>query len=404
MQTLLKKGWLKMDFQKCRVFLPAMVLSAVIILSVHIEKSGAAEWIITPEMSVTGTYDDNLLFEDVSDYELRASPGLRANMTGERTRLEVAGKVDVLSYLDYSEFDRVNQDYTLQSEYDLNPRTTLKMGGRLRFDYTFETELEEAGIVSEKSRRSYYTFLPGISVALDERNSLALDLFYASTDNRRDERADSWSTGGDLVWSRMFLDEQTFFLAGAGVEHVDFESRRVEGTHDIYRGIVGVSRDMGERYNVLLRGGPTWTHSRFDRNDERRRDDDLGFFIDSRLLWQITERTSTDVGIDHGQYQSIYAENITRNRIRAGLRHRFTEKWSGNATGSFINSRTTGLVSREKRNTWQTGLSATYNLRPDMFFDLGYRYRHTRDRVDSTSKDGNRFFLQFTIRFPKQLN
>ncbi|WP_045216504.1 outer membrane beta-barrel protein [Desulfonatronovibrio magnus] len=363
----------------------------------------AGDWTITPEISLTETYDDNLMFKDISDFEHRITPALRAQMKSERSRLDIGARADVIRLYEYDEFNRDNQNYFIGGEYDLTERLTLKMGGRFRVDYAFDTELEESGIVADKSRRTQFHVLPGVTCLIDEKNRINMDLWYTQRDNKAEDKADFWTTGGNVFWSRMLRDERTSILAGIGVEHVDFDYKASQGQHTVYSLSTGFNWDLNQRISMSIKAGPSWTVSRFERQGERKSKDEPGFMLDSGLNWKIMEKTALVVGYNHGQYQSIYAENNIRDRFHAGLSHRLTERLSMSLDGTYIHTRTQGLVRREKVHSWQAGLSASYNIRENVLFTMGYRYRENRDRILKTREDGNRVYVQLTFRFPKTI-
>lgn len=385
----------------------ALILSRIVCILILTVFAGtlclASEWTITPELSVTETYDDNLMFKDVSDFEHRIVPSVRAEMRSERSRLNMSARVDVLRFHEYNDYNRENQNYFAGGEFDVSERLTLKMGGRFRLDYTFESELEESGIITDKSRRTQYYLLPGIRYNLDERSRLDLDFSYTQRDNKDRNRADYWSAGGNIVWSKILLDQKTTILGGAGVEQVDFDSRGRDGEHLIYSVFVGMDRSLSERLLVEFRGGPTWTMSRFDNAGGDEKQTDFGFSLDARMIWEMTERAMLSLGYNHGQHQSIYAENITRDRVQAGLEYYLAEMWRLNLDGSYIHSKTDGLVRKEEGETWQVGISTSYVPRPWINFTLGYRYRDNYDKVDKSRKDGNRYYIQVALSIPKKM-
>lgn len=363
----------------------------------------AGEWTITPELSITETYDDNLMFKEISDFEHRIVPSVKADMKSDRSRFNLAARVDVLRFHEYTDYNRENQNYYAGGELDVSERLTLKMGGRFKVDYTFESELEEYGIIADKGRRTQYYILPGVRYNLDERSRLDFNFSYTQRDNKNKDRADFWSAGGNIVWSKILLDQKTTILGGAGLEQVDFDSRGKQGEHVIYSVFGGMDRSLSERLKVELRAGPTWTRSRFDNAGNQEKQTDFGLSLDARVIWEITERLMLSSGYNHGQYQSVYAENIARDRIQAGLEYYLAEMWRLNLDGSYIHSKTEGLVREEKGETWQVGISTSYVPRPWVNFTLGYRHRDNYDKIDKNRKDGNRYYLQVVLRFPKKM-
>lgn len=360
----------------------------------------AADWMLIPELNVDETYDDNLFFKDISDFEHKISPAMQVQRTTERSRLSLSGNIDVLRYQDYSEYNRTNQKYKLRSSYAFSPRVNVKMNGDFRRDYTFEYEFEESGIVSEQNRRYVATAQPGMSIALTERDSLGIDFSYTRADNKSGSAADYWTVGSEMLWSRSLMDEKTHVLAGLSINKTEFELQPGDGSQTVYASVIGFSRDLGPRLNMVVKAGPTWTDSDFEQATGKDSGNDLGARLDTSLFWQFTELTDIRLSIDHGQYQSIYAENITRSRVRVNIGHNFTQRLRGEFGSSYINSQTEGYVNDEEKDAWQLAVFAGYSLRPNMSVNLGYRYRRIDEELEDKTRDGNRLFVQLTVQFP----
>lgn len=362
----------------------------------------AADWTVVPELKANETYDDNLFFKNISDFEHALSPSLEVTRDTERSHIALSGNLDILRYQDYSDYNRENQRYKLRSSYDISNRLKLRLNGRLQRDYTFEYEFEESGIIAEQNKRYVYAVKPGLNYAINETNNMYIDFSYKEADNQSGYAVDYISNGGSIFWSKLLLDQKTSLLAGMSIEQTDFDLQSGDGQQTVYGSALGISRDMGPTFNILFKIGPTWTESEFDKTTGREDGDDIGLSVNAHLFWQAAKQTDISWKFDHGQYQSIYAENITRSRVRANIGHDFTLKWRGEAGGSYYNTQTEGYVSDEEKDTWQIGILSSYSLRPNMSVSLGYRYRRI-DEKENDTRDGNRVFIQFIVNFPKKM-
>lgn len=363
----------------------------------------AADWTVVPELKANESYDDNLFFKNISDFEHKIAPSLEVIRNTERSHLALSGNLDILRYQDYSDYDRENQRYKLRSSYDMSSRLQLRLNGRFRRDYTFEYEFEESGIIADQNKRYVYAAQPGLSFAINEVNNIYIDFSHKKADNQGGNAVDYTSNGGNLSWSKSLLDDKTSLIAGISIEKTDFDLQSGDGEQTVYGSAFGVSRDMGPTFNVLFKIGPTWTESEFDKTTGRKDGNDLGLSVNAHLFWQAAEYTDISWKFDHGQYQSIYAENITRSRVRASIGHNFSQRWRGEAGGSYYNTQTEGYTSDQEKDTWQIGVLSSYSLRPNMSVSLGYRYRSI-DEKENDFRDGNRVFVQFIVNFPKKMS
>ena len=142
----------------------------------------AEEHMIFPDLRVRTTYDDNVFFDEVSDFELLASPTLTYRVLHETGLFQLSAGADAYRYLEETQYDRVNQKYNLVLDHELTPTLAAGLQARFVVDHTFQTELEEFGLVTDKNRRYLYSASPHFTWDLNPRHTLKMDLRWNRVD------------------------------------------------------------------------------------------------------------------------------------------------------------------------------------------------------------------------------
>ena len=141
----------------------------------------AADWRLVPKIGVSAGYDDNILYtkeEKVDSTIINVEPGLEIDFKSLLSSIRLTADFDILSYLDESDLDRVNQYYRLNGNHRLGQRWDIRAGFRFYDDTTLNTYLEETGRVVERIDREYVYATGGISYDMSSISSLDADYSY----------------------------------------------------------------------------------------------------------------------------------------------------------------------------------------------------------------------------------
>ena len=142
---------------------------------------GAAEYVITPSVKLRETYDDNVYFRDVDDFEHLISPALKVDARTETAEWQATCAWDISEYQEHDELDSVDQAYRLSGTVSPGTLLQLNISGKYVRDYTFVSTLEESGLVAERSGRNSATVRPGATFILDPRNTLQFSYEFNKT-------------------------------------------------------------------------------------------------------------------------------------------------------------------------------------------------------------------------------
>ncbi|MBN1841127.1 MAG: outer membrane beta-barrel protein [Deltaproteobacteria bacterium] len=364
--------------------------------------AGAAQYVVTPSVELQETYDDNVFLKEIDDFEHLISPGLVFDVRTERTELKAGGAWDISDYQRHSELDSVDQTYEFSASVNPSELWRLDFSGQYKDDYTFISALEESGIIADRSRRKRATLEPGVAIVLDPRNTLEFSYDFVKTQYDLERYPDYRVHGPNLTWIHGLMNERTSIICSAGATLVDFEetSGDLNVRQRTYRGLAGIDHRFSETLQLRLLAGASYTESKFPRAGLSVEEKDTGLIVDGALEWRL-ERLSLSGNVNRDITPSIYGENVTRDRVRAGLRYRFTEKLRSGLSVSYYHTETDGLVDREKRLTYSVRPSMIYRFTEDVDLRLGYAYTWTENEITDYSQERNRFFLELAVAWPK---
>ena len=316
----------------CPVFwtLFCLGLACVIVLPVR-----AAEYVVTPSLTLRETYDDYVYFQDIDDFEHLISPAFEVNAGTETAQWQAACAWNISKYQRHDELDSVDQTYRLSASAAPSPLLQLNISGGYTYDYTFTSTLEESGLVAERSRRSSATVRPGATIVLTPRNTLEFSYDFNKTHYDLERYSDYVVHGLNLSWFHDLRNERTRIICAISGNGVNFEQDVGDVKQRTYRAMAGLDHRWTETLKVTLTAGAHYTESKFPKTElvfvppaslttttRTVEEDNTGFICEGGLNWRfepvtLSARVSRDIA------PSIYGEVMTRDRISAGLGYRY---------------------------------------------------------------------------------
>ena len=363
----------------------------------------AAEYTVTPSVSLRETYDDNIFFRDVDDFEHLISSGLGFGIRTETSEIQASGTWDISEYQRHNELDTVDQTYGLSAGLTPGPLWRFDFMGEFRDDYTFVSALEESGVLAESSRRKRVQLQPSATMVVDSRNRVELSYDFTKVQYRLESYPDYRVQGASLVWQHDLINERTTVLCSLGGNYVDFEASGGDVKQQTYRVLAGIDHKFTETLQLTFMVGPRFTESEFPRGGATVDDDKTGAIVDATLDWRL-ERLHFSANANRDITQSIYGENMTRDRLRLGLMYQFTEKFRSNLSTAYYESETDGFIDDEKRQTCSVRPSVAYRLTKDLDLRVGYAYTWTENKLTDDSEEQNRVFAELSLRWPIIIN
>ena len=361
-----------------------------------------AEYTLTPGLKLQEAYNDKVLFEDIHDLETRISPSLGLLAKTERGSAKLTSNWDILRYRDNNDLDRVNQKHGLGLSYGLTPLVSLSLSAGVGIDYSFESELEESGIVAEKQKRNKYSLGPGISFSVNEFNSLRFSLSLSKTDNEKEDSTDNTGGGANLGWTHVW-DEKTSLTASGGVRQTWYDYEDGDGHQRVYSVSGNMNRRFSEIFSMSLGGGGSKSYSHYDRRAGTTEGQTKQFNLNAGARWAL-EKTAFSCNVSRGLTQSIYDEDVTRDRLSGNVSYKFTERISSSLSSSYTRSKTEGIVQERKSETYFYSPSLQFKTGENSNLKFSYTYTESEDKIKDTSKHSNKYMIQYSISFPQNIN
>ena len=360
----------------------------------------AGQTVVVPGITVRSTYDDNLFFDNVSDFEVRVSPSLALEYNTDTTRAALKGIADVYRYASEDRYDRVNQQYNLQVSRQATERIGVSADVGFSRDYTFDDVLEETGFVTDRSLRDTYSFRPGISYALTERTVARLFYDYSEQDYDSPQFTDSVLHGAQLLLTHSLEEEVSTVFASLQVQQVTYDQPVSDTAQLVYQASIGLERRFSPVFALTVAPGVAWTNSEFILGGENQENTTTSFTLNAEGAWTY-DRTQFKLNVSRLIDQSIYGENITVDRVGGTLTYGLTERLTAAFTSAYTHSTTEELLQDRTVHTFSLNPRLSYGLTEDARLTLGYEFRDVNEDGSENDHTRNQVYGELSFNFPR---
>jgi len=356
-----------------------------------------AEHDATASVALRGTYTDNAQFTGDDDYVLEISPSVALSAVTEVTQMQVAADLDIREYKNNTDLSSVDQYYQILGGVDLEERVEIDIVGTHLRDHTFQSEVEETGIVLKQTSRNRTTISPIGTFWLAPRDRMQLTYHYGDTNFSSDDRRDYTNHDLRLGWLHDLQNERTTlgFLVGANRTEYgdDIDNPNQDLTYDGVGAGVMLDHMFSETFIMNLKAGARYTESKTTGGGDNDTTSDTNFVGEASVRW-IFERSSLSALVNQQVVPSSAGENVARTRANLGLGYRFTEKFGSKLNGYY--RRSDPLTGEEQTvQTFGGRVGLTYRFTENLGLSLAYSYTKTDQESDSVVDDEtNRVFLQ----------
>jgi hypothetical protein len=204
----------------------ALVLMFIFIMPIF---SKAQDITVTPQLYVTGEYNDNILFsrtDKEDDFIFNIAPAIGLNYASELWDIDTLAMVQFRRHLSEDDLDREDYFLNLRGRYQMTER--LQFQGRLNYrqDFTTETrtidfaeplleeipidesDIVERGIERFFSERKRYNAFASLSYQLTEVSNLTLGYRYLKMDYDSDQNVDYDVNDVNLTYMRRLAGQK----------------------------------------------------------------------------------------------------------------------------------------------------------------------------------------------------
>jgi hypothetical protein len=390
-------------------------------LLLHGSPPRAADWTVTPSLSITGEYNDNLLFSrnnTLHDFITRVSPRFEGRRDAETSRMSFDVALDGEKYALNPDLDTIDGRARVSWLRQWTPRLQTSLNGLLARDQTLNTELEEIGVVSPREERNRVGGDAGAAYALTERWSLGGSLL-ARYDQYPDGRSPDLAViQGTINPARQVTERDTAGLVLAA-SRADYENNTLDRTvsagiswerklsetdrFSIQAGYRYTSLDQDVPFLRLVRNPDGTARLGIGLRSEHFTDD--GFTFSARLEreWTPRLRTSLAAGRDHTNTSS--ATSVDRNYVRTTTLFRLTERTTLRAELGYDYTTELGAV-EENEHYFRGAPSVSWQVTPHWTLTAGGSYEYSREDnknrpADLQSRDRFRTWISLSTSWPR---
>ncbi len=367
----------------------------------------AADWMVVPKVGVTGGYDDNILFQKENKIDssfIKVKPGARLKYKTLLSDLTMNADWNILSYLDESDFDRVDHDYWADGDYQFTQRWDANVELRYRKDSTLNSYLEDTGRVIERLDRDYYYALGGLSYNITRTSWIGAEYSYEKSQYEDDEYPDYDRHRVKLRYDHRLKSEVDTVSIGPSYY---YRTNDLNDT-DYYSLDVGWDREWSNITNSFASIGVRYADIRYVDDDDEDRSEwgvrarvelnhkGLATFTNFEYYHDVdTTADGTDVNVDN--FYLRYGFNITE-RLGLGIKGRLVFSYN-------LFTSEDGDDEVDDSRYYDVEPFMEYQILERLSMSLSYKYQNSsEDPIDSENVRGrNQVWLQFYYELPMKL-
>ncbi len=376
---------------------------------------------LIPSLSFKEEYNDNLFFTETDkerDLITTISPGLELINRTEKLDLNLSGRIHKLIYGKNDPLGKVEQNYRGRLRYFLHPKLNLFAEAGFLRDYRTDRDIEITGLVMKAIRRDRQNYGAGAEYIFSEKTKGNFFYSFERSDYQRDpEFVDTNYHEASIGFIHDFSQRLPSTMGRINFGYGRYEYG--EAAIDYYYATIGMSRQISEKWSVLVDGGGSYTHSEFEVLRAiglpplivrvKKKEDGGGWVGQASLSYRGEktprgEKTAGDLTFSHRMMPATGTIGATqRTTLLLDLSHRFTyELLARLSAGYYINK-----SERERfgagvldERTFRVHPRIRYEFTKDMAMEGSYSFTLLRNRDAGTTVKRNLFMLTFTIQYP----
>jgi len=386
------------------------------------EEAKGDEFKLIPSLSIKEEYNDNLFFTEKDkkdDFITTITPGIELIDRTERLDLNLSARLGGLIYAKNEDLNFLNQIYSGRLRYLLHQKLKFSADGGFTKDFSPDRDIEVTGLVTKAIRRYKYNFGSGLEYTLTEKTKTEFSYSFERYDYERDpEFVDTISHGVNfgLIHDLSQQISNTLGRANLGYYRYKFQDTDI----DYYYGTIGMSRAISEKWNILIDGGASYTHSEFDVERleltpflrivrEREKEKGVGWVAQATLSYRGEkttkgEKTTGDLTFNHRMMPASGIVGVSeRTSITLDIAHRFTYEFLGRlSVGYYLNRAERGKFSRASIDeaTFRINPRVRYEFTKDIALEASYSFTLVKDKEADTDARRNLFMIYFIIQYP----
>lgn len=361
----------------------------------------AGELSVRPEIRLQGEYDDNIDWnqkDEIDDFSVSVIPQISLNYLTELLSLNLRGLVDVKRYIKETDFDRVNQLYGIDSEYQLSSRWSILGDFEFRRDETIDSQLEETGRAFDRERRYRYKAGGGMRYALSELSDVGPNFTYRKVtyDGSGNEDYDSYTF--ELPWSKRFKNQKDELSLIPGYYFFDSENEEARE----YRFTSDWKHLFSEKFSIKLLLGARYTETEEQVNNK----DEANFGgIGGITLFNNGLTYSSEIGYSRDLRVDSDGELVQLDKAFLRLRKKLHERLAFNFYGAgYYSAKVSDKTDDDDVRYFELRPSFVFSLTARHFLELAYNYQQQKEFSvpGNPETQRNRVWLALNFAFPQK--
>ncbi len=335
--------------------------------------AGAADWSVIPSLSASAAYNNNVnyaLSNKISDFIFSESPAASFNYTTDIGSVQGVLSLTELQYVKETQYDNLDQNYSINGRYQAFPRLGLTMQGSYIVNSTLQQALTTTGIITNHVPQEYITVGPGISYALTERLTANLGYTFNQATSQSSQFSNFTSQGGNLSLSYPLNNQKTTIGGTVTANETDYVDN--DGSRQI-TGYLTVGHQFSEVWNTSFSGGLTYTSTSntsvvtspaspfFSLSPQIGRQSSVQPYVNVSASRSWTS-TTLSASYQRTQPGSSLGTPVTFNSVSLSLSHSFTERLSGSMSGNYYNSQPINASGGFETSVYQLSSQLSYQI------------------------------------------
>jgi len=392
-------------------------IGAVLISGLVMPLSASAQDIrYTPLLSVTGEYNDNILFlkdDKTDDFILSLAPALEVDYATELLELNSLASIILKRYLTEDDFDREDYYFHLNGKYRMTER--MMMQGRFNYlqDFSVESRIADLaepdlefdelpvdpGIERFYSERKRYKAWAGLQYRLTEISDLGMKYRYLRNDYDFEGNSDYYRNIVDLTYSRALKSRKD--RIGPRLRFTRNVSDDAE--YDSYNLAFTWRHMFTETMSMYTDIGVQYTEETFKNGDE---DDNSWGGTADIWLTKRGEASVLDIGFNQDLGTASSGRSVNVSRFFCRWSQSITERLFFDLKGDFYITDEDDYSGFDDAELFLDVIpSLRYRMTEDHAVRLAYSYTIDYDRSleDDRDKQRNRVWIMFEFGFPNTI-
>lgn len=354
---------------------------------------------ITPSISYTGEYDDNIFrtqSDKKSDYANIITPAIAVEAKPDKHEIKARYKADILRYSTYNNFDTERHLAELVSIFKFN-RVELRLNELFR-----RTDDFPSSELTSRLKRNENALGGGFDIDLYRIWGVGFDATWENTHYLRsdfDFLSRNGYTYATNLYYRLTAKTRVFGEYDFVREIYEFDKTRDNNRH---RGLLGVRGDLTEKLSLTAKGG----YERLAFHSDTRDDQD-NFVVSIEGNYKPLDRLQIALILSRSVQASTFANNAQYESFNSnlGITYAFTPKIMIIPRFSFgvDNYRESALNpdnnTQENRLDYLLGAGLTIRYEPLKYIRLdgSYDYQGRKSNFGASDYDDNRVSFKVTL-------